>query len=147
MKLKATINPAHRCALLAKSALIEIKLMTDEVMRYNKALGLLQTFTKMIEKVSSSPDNDLITRTFHACDKAWIEFAKNCPSVINGYKPTGAWFRQVVTQVAVNEGEEITENLRHNFKNLGWSGFLEDYLYPKGRDEKEMVIEIDVELR
>jgi len=147
MKLRATINPAHRCALLAKSALIEIKLMTDEVMRYNKALGLLQTFTKMIEKVSSSPDNDLITRTFHACDRAWIEFAKNCPSVINGYKPTGAWFKRVVVQIAVKEGEQITENLRHNFRNLGWSGVVEDYLYPAPKDDREQVIEIEVELR
>jgi hypothetical protein len=147
MKLKATINPEHRTALMAKSALLEIKAMPDETSRYNKALELLQNLTKMIEKVSSNPDNDLITRTFHACSKAWTDFAQKCPSVIDGYKPTGAWFKQVVVQIAVKEGEEITENLRHNFKNLGWSGLLEDYLYPKGRDEKEMVIEIDVELR
>lgn len=144
--IRAKIDPSARTQIMLKEALFKLK-NTDEQARYKISLDFIDKLLKMIEAVCSDPNNDLITRTFKACDKAWIDFAQKCGTIHNGYKPTGRWFRELVAQNAVLDDETITDNLRVNFKNLGWSGTPEEYYDPKPRDEKETILNIPFERR
>ena len=140
--IKTRIDPASRALWIAKSKGVEAKLEPDESKRYDLALDCLASFMQMIEK-SCELSDEIITKTFHGCDKAWKEFIRHCPSVIDGHKPTSDWFRCAVIQGAFAERGEATESLKANFEALGWDKTLEYYLDPTPTDPRDKVVLIE----
>jgi hypothetical protein len=139
---KITLDPIARAKKVAEKA----KMVKNPHARLDLAVGLLHFLVQEIEKSVSKLSDHAISQLFVLCDSAWQKFAF---SQIGPISPDGDyvhehWFRESIVQISTigaNGERIISEELKENFRRLGWERPLEDYLDPKG---DSMRLDLDI---
>lgn len=130
----AAVSVQTRIDTWRKQASIAARAAQTEYDRCVAAMRLIKDLTGLVERMNHM-DALTLAAVFRACDRAWREFAVQCGAVIEGYKPTTKWFREIVVQLAYKHTEYV--DLDVQVFELGWGAAI-DLLDPEIADDEAL---------